>query len=116
VPFVTSYCCPPNVLRTLAEVNGYAFAKTDDAVFVNLYSGSTLTTKLGDAPLRLTQTTEYPWNGAVRITLEQCPSRDFAVKLRIPGWAESAAGSSYEDGSAPRIAPARGAPPAPGNA
>src|SRR5262249_17273207 len=24
VPFVTSYCCPPNVLRTIAEVSGYA--------------------------------------------------------------------------------------------
>ena len=26
VPFVTSYCCPPNVLRTIAEVNGFAYS------------------------------------------------------------------------------------------
>ena len=30
VPFVTSYCCPPNVLRTIAEVHGYAYSKTDE--------------------------------------------------------------------------------------
>jgi DUF1680 family protein len=37
VPFVTSYCCPPNVLRTLAEVNGLAYSKTANSVWVNLY-------------------------------------------------------------------------------
>jgi DUF1680 family protein len=32
VPFVTSYCCPPNVVRTIAQVSGFAYAKQDDAV------------------------------------------------------------------------------------
>jgi DUF1680 family protein len=96
VPFVTSYCCPPNVLRTIAEVSAYAYAKTDDAVLVNLYSGNALETTLADsdggaAPLRLQQTTEYPWNGTVRLTVAACPEREFSIKVRIPGWAEGAA-------------------------
>jgi DUF1680 family protein len=90
VPFVTSYCCPPNVLRTIAEANGYAYAKTDDAVYVNLYGGSRLSTMLGDARLTLRQMSEYPWDGVVSIALEECPARDFAVRLRIPGGAQSA--------------------------
>ena len=90
VPFVTSYCCPPNVLRTIAEVNGYAYSKTDDAIWVNLYGGNTLSTKLDGKPLKLTQTTNYPWDGRVRITIDECPTDEFALKLRIPGWAESA--------------------------
>jgi DUF1680 family protein len=94
VPFVTSYCCPPNVLRTLAEVHGYAYAKADDAILVNLYGGSALTTTLTDPPgqggkVRLTQSTDYPWDGAIRIEFRETPGREFALKLRIPGWAET---------------------------
>jgi DUF1680 family protein len=94
-PFVTSYCCPPNVLRTLAEVNGYAYAKAGNAIFVNLYGGSTLETELPGAPgqgaatVRLAQFTEYPWDGKVRIEFQATPGREFSLKLRIPGWAES---------------------------
>jgi DUF1680 family protein len=90
VPFVTSYCCPPNVVRTIAEVNGYVYSKTDDAVWVNLYGGSTLATTLDGEPLRLTQATDYPWDGRVRSTIDECPGDAFALKLRIPGWAERA--------------------------
>jgi hypothetical protein len=90
VPFVTSYCCPPNVVRTIAEANGYAYSKTDDAIWVNLYGGNTLATELDGKPLKLVQRTDYPWNGRVMIVLAECPDQEFALKLRIPGWAESA--------------------------
>jgi DUF1680 family protein len=90
VPFVTSYCCPPNVLRTIAEVNGYAYSKTGDAVWVNLYGDNTLSTELNDQPLKLTQQTDYPWDGRVRITIDDAPKAEFGLKLRIPGWAEAA--------------------------
>ena len=58
VPFMTSYCCPPNVLRTIAEVSGFAYSTSDDAVWVNLYGGNTLSTKLNGKPLKLTQDDE----------------------------------------------------------
>ncbi len=90
VPFVTSYCCPPNVLRMIAEVNGYAYSMTDDAVWVNLYGGNKLATKLNGQPLVLEQVATYPWDGDVKITVEECPESEFALKMRIPGWAESA--------------------------
>jgi DUF1680 family protein len=90
VPFVSSFCCPPNLARTLAELGGYAYGKSSNAVWVNLYSGSTLTTALGGAPLKLSQATEYPWNGRVRLTVNACGTAPFALKLRIPGWAKGA--------------------------
>jgi len=90
VPYMTSYCCPPNVIRTIAEAGGLAYSKTDDAIWINLYGGSTISTKLGDRPLVVTQETKYPWDGHVRITMDQCPDTEFALKLRIPGWAEGA--------------------------
>jgi DUF1680 family protein len=93
VPFVTSYCCPPNVLRTIAEVGGYAYCKTDDAVWINLYGSNRLSTRLSGRPLKLSQETKYPWEGAIKIVIDECPSPRFGIKLRIPAWA---AGASIE--------------------
>ena len=90
VPFVSSFCCPPNLVRTIAESGNYAYGKSANAIFVNLYGGSTLTTTLGGTTVRLTQETEYPWNGRIRITVNECSDERFALKLRIPGWAKSA--------------------------
>ncbi|MEO2003480.1 MAG: beta-L-arabinofuranosidase domain-containing protein, partial [Candidatus Poribacteria bacterium] len=90
-PYVTSYCCPPNVLRTIAEVHGYAYGKGDRAIWFNLYGSSVLSTTLDGEPVELTQATDYPWNGHVRVTLNRCPDTEFALRMRIPGWAESAA-------------------------
>ena len=88
--FFTSFCCPPNVVRTIAEVGGYAYGKTDDAILVNLYGSNTLETELAGGKVKLTQQTNYPWDGKVRITVNECPDNEFAIKLRIPGWCEGA--------------------------
>jgi uncharacterized protein len=90
VPFVTSYCCPPNVLRTIAEVGSYAYSKTNDAVWMNLYGSNRLSTTLGDHDLKLSQQTNYPWDGHVQITMEACPANELSLILRIPGWADKA--------------------------
>ena len=90
VPYVSSFCCPPNLVRTLSELGGYAYGKSSNAVWVNLYGGSTLTTTMDGVPLILTQETEYPWNGRVRITINRCGNGPFALKLRVPGWAKGA--------------------------
>jgi uncharacterized protein len=91
VPYVSSFCCPPNLVRTVAEAGDYAYAKSEGAIWVNLYGGSKLATSLPKGQnVTLTQETEYPWNGRVRITIQECGADEFALKLRIPGWAETA--------------------------
>ena len=91
VPFVGSFCCPPNLVRTIAESADYAYGESADAIWVNLYGGSSLATKLLDGEkIKLTQQTEYPWSGRVRIKILECGGKSFALKLRIPGWANGA--------------------------
>lgn len=91
VPFYSSFCCPPNLVRTIAESADYAYTKTGDAIWLNLYGGSELETTLADGDkIKLAQETGYPWNGRVRIRILACGKGEFALKLRIPGWAESA--------------------------
>lgn len=90
-PYIGCFCCPPNTVRTIAETSAYAYGLSDDGVWINLYGGSELNTQLaGGGVIRLSQRTEYPWEGTVHITLEEAPKREFSFFLRIPGWAKSA--------------------------
>jgi DUF1680 family protein len=91
VPFLGSFCCPPNLVRTIAGSAQFAYAKSADTIWVNLYGASELETELpGGGKVKLTQETEYPWNGRVRIKILSAPENEFAFKLRIPGWAKDA--------------------------
>ena len=38
--------------------------------------------------MRIKQETLYPWDGAVKITVEPTGTGKFAVAVRIPGWAQ----------------------------
>jgi DUF1680 family protein len=86
-----SNCCPPNVIRTIAEVNNYMYSIANDGLYINLYGGSKLSTKLKDgANIQLEQTTNYPWDGAINITVKEAPSSQTSFYLRIPSWCTNA--------------------------
>jgi len=85
------YCCPTNVVRTIAKLGGYAYSLAEGAVWVNLYGSNSLKAKLPDgSPVEIAQETDYPWDGAVKLTVERAPSRPMALLLRIPAWAHGA--------------------------
>lgn len=86
-----SNCCPPNVVRTIAEVNNYLYSVSDKGLWFNLYGGSKLSTKLKDgSTVKLTQETAYPWDGNISVSFESAPSKAFSVMMRIPGWCRGA--------------------------
>jgi DUF1680 family protein len=96
-PYIECFCCPPNAVRTIAEANSYAYCVSGSdgalagAVWVNLYAGSVLDTRLPNgARIVLEQNTDYPWDGHVRIDIRAVELSQFALMLRIPGWADSA--------------------------
>ncbi|MXV15244.1 aceric acid hydrolase [Hufsiella ginkgonis] len=86
-----SDCCPPNLVRTIAEVSNYAYGISEKGIWMNLYGGNTLSTRLHDgSALELKQETAYPWNGKVIITVRQASAKPFSMFLRVPGWCRSA--------------------------
>ncbi len=90
-PYISCFCCPPNVVRTIAETAAYAYGVSDDGVWVNLYGSNTLDTRLpGGAIIQLSQQTDYPWDGTIRITVDAAPTTEFSLFLRIPAWAHGA--------------------------
>ncbi len=80
-------CCPPNITRFLPSVPGYVYATKDDVLYVNLFIGSAAAIDLKGQKIGLRQEIRYPWDGAVKITVEPERQAEFAVYVRIPGWA-----------------------------
>jgi DUF1680 family protein len=89
-PFFSCACCPSNVVRFIPSVPGYVYAVGDKGIYVNLYVAGTGKVKLGKETVKLTQETQYPWDGKVKLTVEPEKMEDFAIKLRVPGWCENA--------------------------
>ncbi|GAB3648609.1 glycoside hydrolase family 127 protein [Echinicola sediminis] len=88
-PYLECFCCPPNLVRTIAQSAGWAYSKSSNGISVNLYGGNRLeTTLLDGSKIRLKQETDYPWDGAVKITIEECKEEPFELILRVPSWAE----------------------------
>lgn len=97
--YLTCFCCPPNIVRTIAKAHGWAYSVSDKGLWVNLYGGNELDTELSDGgKIKLTQQTDYPWNGLIRIVVNKIPKRQFSVFLRIPDWAS---GSTVKINSKP---------------
>ena len=91
VPYISCFCCPPNIIRTIAEVSSYAYTLTDQGVWINLYGSNVLDTQLPKGEgIRLIQKTDYPWDGTIRLTLSKAPQTELSLFLRIPGWSRNA--------------------------
>ena len=86
-PWFGCACCPPNVLRTMASLGGYAYAVKDGNLFVNLYAQGDAHAEVKNAKVKVSQKTDYPWNGATQFTITPDKPSDFALCLRIPEWA-----------------------------
>jgi len=85
--YIECFCCPPNIVRMVAQAGSFLYSLGEDGVYVHLYAGSTADLPLpGGIQLRLKQETNYPWDGEVLLILEPESSRRFTLRLRIPGW------------------------------
>jgi DUF1680 family protein len=90
-PYISkSNCCPPNTVRTIAEVNDYMYSVGDDGLYINMYGGNELSTKLKDGSvIKLEQTTNYPWDGKIVFRIKEAPDETVNLHFRIPGWCKS---------------------------
>jgi uncharacterized protein len=82
-------CCPPNLERTFASLPGYFYGTSADGIYVHFYDNSELNWHLENGVgLKVTQKTNYPWDGNVEITVAPAETSEFTFYVRIPGWAD----------------------------
>ena len=79
-------CCPPNVMRLLASLGHYV--ATADASGLQIHQYAAAHVVAPDVALRME--TAYPWDGRVRLTLEETSARPWTLALRVPGWCTGA--------------------------
>jgi hypothetical protein len=84
-------CCPTNICRTTPSVPGYIYLTDDDNLYINLFIESESKIDFGGRALNGYQDTEYPWNGAVKISLGLDKPSSFTIRIRVPGWAREEA-------------------------
>ncbi len=87
-PWQGCACCPTNMVRFLPTIGGYAYARGDNAVYVNQYLTSEVKITLGGDAVVLRQETRYPWEGKITLTVELPSPKTFSMYLRIPAWCE----------------------------
>lgn len=79
-------CCPPNIMRTLAFIGGYAYATSADALWVNLYIRGSVKAEVAGARVSVGVATDYPWDGMVRLSVNPAKETAFGLRLRVPAW------------------------------
>jgi DUF1680 family protein len=89
-PFLSCSCCPPNLHRLFAAIGDYIYTHTDNGLQVNLYANSTVEHTVDGQTWKLSQQTDYPHGGSVRLTVVGASNSPAVVSLRIPAWAENA--------------------------
>ena len=88
-------CCPVNVVRFIPQVAQFAYATRGNAAYVNLFVESDATLRLGCGDVGISQKTDYPWSGNVKISVTPGGAANamnsvrpmrFALNIRVPGW------------------------------
>jgi DUF1680 family protein len=86
-------CCPPNILRLLGSIGGYLWShdvtsSTSASVAVHLYTSAKISFEINGIPVILSQETDWPQDGHVKLSLSTRASVHVTLHLRIPGWAD----------------------------
>ncbi|WP_461115368.1 glycoside hydrolase family 127 protein [Spirosoma jeollabukense] len=82
-------CCPSNIARLVASLGDYIYGRSEEGIWVNLFVASNTTFTLGKTPVPIQMATNYPWEGAVKITTNPAKPVEYALHIRMPGWAQN---------------------------
>jgi DUF1680 family protein len=79
-------CCVGNIPRTILSLPTWMYTRQPDGLTVNLFVGSTTTvTDVAGTDVSISQSTNYPRDGKVILTLYPARPTLFALRIRVPG-------------------------------
>ena len=85
-PWFGTACCPSNMARLLPQVQGMTYAHDDKNLYLAMYAETSTELNIGGTKLAISQTTEYPNDGRIEVSLNPQKSASFKLHLRIPTW------------------------------
>ena len=87
-PWFGVACCPGNISRFLPSVPGYIYAVKGDVLYVEMFAAGEAKLDVGGRAVDVRQETRYPWDGRIRLTVDPEREGEFALHIRVPGWAQ----------------------------
>ena len=86
-PWFEVPCCPTTAARFFPSIGRYIYSQSPDGIWVNLYIGGQARVNLPNGhAATVKQTTNYPWEGRVKLQVSPQTPQEFALRLRLPGW------------------------------
>lgn len=83
-------CCSVNSARGFGLLSDWALMRDDEGLVLNWYGPCALRTELPHCGrVTITQSSAYPVDGRVTLTIRPARIAEFAIKLRIPRWSVS---------------------------
>jgi len=80
------HCCYSMLTVGLSCIPEWVYFTTPNGLLVNLYEPSTVSARVSGVGATITQTTQYPLDGVIDLSLELNKPASFDLWLRIPRW------------------------------
>jgi DUF1680 family protein len=87
-PWFVCACCPPNIARLIGQVGQLAVSTSSEAIAINIPMACEFEVEVGGVSVKGQIESNYPWEGAYKLTLHPTKAAEFEVRIRIPEWAE----------------------------
>jgi hypothetical protein len=84
-------CCSGTLPQVVADYGINSYLRDPSGIWVNLYQPSALRWTEGSRTITLEQTSAYPEDETIRLLLTASRPAAFAIRLRIPAWAQNTA-------------------------
>ena len=89
-PWFRVACCPPNLMRLIASFPHYIATWDSGGVQIHQYASLDLHHMTAHGPIHLSMTTSYPWEGDIRLSIDDTTDQPWTLSLRVPEWCDSA--------------------------
>lgn len=97
--YITSYCCPPNLARAIAQSQEYVYSHSGNMLYTIMYGSNVAQIRLEDGTeFTLEQRTQYPYDGRIEFCITHVEHMgSFQLQIRVPGWVETGTIDTLED-------------------
>lgn len=79
-------CCPPNIARLITSLGQYIYSQDREVLYTHLFIAGEAKFQIAGQQIRLTQKTNYPWDGEIIFAVQPEKQMEFTLAVRIPGW------------------------------
>ncbi len=81
-------CCSVNAPRMFGELARWAYMTDGTSLYINYYGDSEGNFEVDGMNMHIRQTTEYPYDGRVRLEISGLEGKRHKIFVRIPFWSE----------------------------